>query len=155
MFLTPDKDTYDELKEFAQRHESYDGGDQGLLNVFFGDGTMGHRLNQSSQKDGTESSHDSPTVGDQQQQIVSAAARSWYRLSCTYNMELHKVYRLNIPAVLRYQTEHKVVHFIGKDKPWHFVGGKVDMPEDPSPYIKFYAEMVKKWWEVRRSLGEI
>ena len=53
MFLTPDTQTYEELRMFAQSHESYDRGDQGLLNVFFGDGTMGHPLKRLLGRDAT------------------------------------------------------------------------------------------------------
>ncbi len=48
-------------------------------------------------------------------------------------MELHKVFRLNIPAVRRYQGEHKVLHFIGKDKPWHCVDGISRDARGPKP----------------------
>lgn len=48
------------------------------------------------------------------------------------------------PAVRRYQDEVKVLHFIGKDKPWHFADGRVDT--DGSAYGHVYAEMVGKWW---------
>ncbi len=156
MFLTPDQSTYDELKRFAMTNESYDGGDQGVLNAFFGDGTMSHPLKRLLGKDGAcSNTGDDHIASDQKMQRDSLPARLWYPLSYTYNMELHKVYRLNIPAVLRYRAEHKVIHFIGKDKPWHFVNGELDTPEEPSPYYKFYSEMVGKWWKVRRSLGEI
>ena len=70
-------------------------------------------------------------------------------------MALHKVFRLNIPAVLRHRAEHTVLHFIGRDKPWHFVNGKVEKPEESSPYFEFYTEMVGRWWDVRRSLTEV
>ncbi len=159
MFLTPDKATYDELCEFAKVHESFDGGDQGLLNVFFGDGTRGHPLkrvlaDQEVAANG-RSGNGYTLVSDHQQLSQKAAAKNWYRLSFTYNMEMHKVFRLNIPAVLRYRDEHKVLHFIGKDKPWHFKDGKVEAPADAGAYFKFYSEMVGRWWDVRRSLIEI
>src|SRR5262245_9821415 len=104
---------------------------------------MGHPLKRLLAKDATRTQRESyEIVGNQQLQKSLAPVRNWYRLSHTYNMELHKVFRLNIPAVRRYQGEHKVLHFIGKDKPWHCVDGIVEMPEDPSPYLLFYAEMV-------------
>nr|XP_036582883.1 glycogenin [Colletotrichum truncatum]KAF6791779.1 glycogenin [Colletotrichum truncatum] len=138
MLLRPDMKTYDELMSFASKVDSFDGGDQGLLNVFFGDGTRNHP-SQLLLK-GTRQTED------------AAAERNWFRLSFTYNMEMHKVYRFYIPAALRYRDEHKVLHFIGKDKPWHFDGGKVEMPEDASAYHHFYADMVGKWWDTRRSM---
>lgn len=52
------------------------------------------------------------------------------------------------PAVRRYQDEVKVLHFIGKDKPWHFADGRIDT--DGSAYGQIYAEMVGKWWSAWR-----
>jgi len=153
MFLTPDRATHEELLAFAASHESYDGGDQGLLNVFFGDGTRGHPLKEVLSSSSSDNATNEATNGSTRKNGKSSSSRNWFRLSFTYNMEMHKVFRLNIPAALRYRDEHKVLHFIGKDKPWHFPDGKVDVPEDASPYFRFYAEMVGKWWEVRRSLG--
>ena len=144
MLITPDERTYADLLDFAKIHESFDGGDQGLLNVFFGDGTYGHpakeALRENSDANGTKALADGDT------------SRNWYRLSFTYNMEMHKVYRMYISAVQRYKDEHKILHFIGKDKPWHFTDGKVDDEGDTSAYFKFYVDMVGKWWDIRRSL---
>ena len=145
MLITPDEQTYTDLLDFAKYHESFDGGDQGLLNVFFGDGTRGHPVKELLHKkcdlDATKTPGNKPS------------SRNWYRLSFTYNMEMHKVYRMYISAVHRYQDEHKILHFIGKDKPWHFPDGKVDDEGDTSAYSKFYIDMVGKWWEIRRSLN--
>jgi glycogenin glucosyltransferase len=77
----------------------------------------------------------------------------WYRLSCTYNLAMHQVYRLYIPATLRYANEHKVLHFIGKLKPWHFLTGKVPLADDAAAYEQFYAAMVERWWDMRRSIA--
>ena len=142
MLLKPSSTTFAELQKLAGEIESFDGGDQGLLNVYFGDGTLGHPIKHllTSSQGGNTTRATSNAGGD----------RSWYRLSFTYNMEMHKVYRFYIPAVLRYRSEHKVLHFIGKDKPWHFTDGKVDNPADAPAYFNFYVEMVEKWWEVRR-----
>jgi glycogenin glucosyltransferase len=144
MLLRPSTATFAELKKLADEVESFDGGDQGLLNIYFGDGTYGHPMKPLLATD-TEAGR---TVGTH----AERTAHTWYRLSFTYNMEMHKVYRFYIPAVLRYRREHKVLHFIGKDKPWHFADGKVENPEDAPAYFQFYAEMVGKWWEVRRQV---
>jgi glycogenin glucosyltransferase len=153
MLLTPKDSTYRELCEFAKVHESYDGGDQGILNVFFGDGTRGHPANEivsaAKATNGVQNG-DAAVSAD----ASAEPKRNWFRLSFTYNMEMHRVFRLNIPAVRRYKNERKVLHFIGKEKPWHFDDGNVPAPENASPYSEFYAEMVGKWWEVRRSLGQ-
>ena len=149
MLLTPDESTYQDLLALARTEESFDGGDQGLLNVFFGDGTRNHPAKTAIQQhqQAQVPSSSSPSA-------PSPPARNWYRLSYTYNMEMHKVFRMYIPAVLRYRDEHKVLHFIGKDKPWHFDDGRVDVPDDASEYFKFYAEMVGRWWEVWRGVKQ-
>lgn len=133
MLLKPNPNIYSDLIKLAQEIESFDGGDQGILNSYFGDGTRGHPMKQLLAKN----------------ENIGCDIHSWYRLSFTYNMEMHKVYRMYIPAALRYRTEHKVLHFIGKEKPWHFSNGEVGHMEDASAYSLFYGEMVKRWWEVR------
>lgn len=134
MLLRPNEDTFEELCKFAKTRESFDGGDQGLLNVFFGDGTRNHPS----------------TFLTKEKDELSEDSKGWFRLSFTYNMEMHKVYRLYIPAAMRYQDEHRILHFIGKQKPWHFEDGQVQLEEDAGPYDKFYADMVKRWWEVEK-----
>ncbi|KLU90050.1 D-galacturonic acid reductase [Magnaporthiopsis poae ATCC 64411] len=91
------------------------------------------------------------TAGDRTSEETGG---TWHRLSFTYNIELYRMYRLNMPAMLRYKDQHKVLHFIGKEKPWHFADGVVDISQDPSPYLRFYADNVARWWRVRRSLPE-
>ncbi|KAF9881211.1 glycogenin [Colletotrichum karsti] len=149
MLLRPDAATHAELTAFAARVDSFDGGDQGLLNVFFGDGTRNHPatllLRNSEKKKASSKKTDTAAA-------AAAEERNWYRLSFTYNMEMHKVYRFYIPAALRYRDEHKVLHFIGKDKPWHFDDGRVEVEDDAGPYQRFYADMVGKWWDTRRSI---
>lgn len=113
MFLTPCEGTYAELRQFTKLHESFDGGDQGILNAFFGDGSFSHPYKEllvdDRQINGIEN-------GDGQA-VKAQPTRNWYRLSFTYNIEIHKVYRYYVPAILRYKDKHKVLHFIGKDKP--------------------------------------
>ncbi|TEA17964.1 Glycogenin-1 [Colletotrichum sidae] len=158
MLLRPDAATHADLTAFAGRVDSFDGGDQGLLNIFFGDGTRNHpsrlllRKNLADGADGDEKESQ-----QQQQEPSSAAERNWFRLSFTYNMEMHKVYRFYIPAALRYRDEHKVLHFIGKDKPWHYEGGKVEFEggDGGNAYQAFYTDMVGKWWDTRRSLQTV
>ncbi|KAF4453116.1 glycosyltransferase family 8 [Fusarium albosuccineum] len=140
MLLKPSDSTFSELRQFAAVTPSFDGGDQGLLNIFFGDGTRHHPCKTL---DATQSSVS---------KLGESGERNWYRLSFTYNMAMHKVYRLYIPAALRYKNEHKILHFIGKMKPWHFEGGQVPLSDDSSPYERFYADRVNHWWQVRRSL---
>ncbi|WQF79812.1 Putative glycosyl transferase, family 8, nucleotide-diphospho-sugar transferase [Colletotrichum destructivum] len=147
MLLRPDPATHAELTRFAACVDSFDGGDQGLLNVFFGDGTRSHpsRLLLQNKKPGSRD----PGEGEDH----GGTGRNWFRLSFTYNMEMHRVYRFYIPAALRYRDEHKILHFIGKDKPWHYEGGRVDVPDDAGAYHQFYVDMVGKWWNTRRSMA--
>ncbi|KAI3572909.1 family 8 glycosyl transferase [Fusarium oxysporum f. sp. albedinis] len=141
MLLKPCSSTFSELRQFASKTASFDGGDQGLLNIFFGDGSRHHP--SMSYKDAQH------VLG----QNSVAHERNWYRLSCTYNLAMHQVYRLYIPATLRYANEHKVLHFIGKLKPWHFSKGKVPLADDAAAYEQFYAAMVERWWDMRRSIA--
>jgi glycogenin glucosyltransferase len=141
MLLKPSSSTFSELRQFASRTASFDGGDQGLLNIFFGDGSRHHP--SMSYKDAQH------VLG----QNSFAHERNWYRLSCTYNLAMHQVYRLYIPATLRYANEHKVLHFIGKLKPWHFSNGKVPLADNAAAYEQFYAAMVERWWDMRRSIA--
>ncbi|KAL8348723.1 hypothetical protein RB598_001815 [Gaeumannomyces tritici] len=188
MLLAPDAGTHAALLRLAARTASFDGGDQGLLNMFFGDGPHAQQHHQQGRKASTGGMSDSADsgvalgAGGQQeaegeertasplgpvQEEVPApltigenhhhgggggGGSTWHRLSFTYNIEMHRVYRLYMPAILRYRDEHKVLHFIGRDKPWHFADGMVDVSKDPSPYSRFYADMVARWWRVRRSL---
>ncbi|KAK2670187.1 Glycosyl transferase, family 8 [Fusarium oxysporum f. sp. vasinfectum] len=141
MLLKPSSSTFSELRQFASKTASFDGGDQGLLNIFFGDGSRHHP--SMSYKDAQH------VLG----QNSVTHERNWYRLSCTYNLAMHQVYRLYIPATLRYANEHKVLHFIGKLKPWHFSKGKVPLADDAAAYEQFYAAMVERWWDMRRSIA--
>ncbi|KAF3402914.1 Glycogenin-1 [Talaromyces pinophilus] len=136
MLLKPNLTIFNDLTRLVEEIESFDGGDQGILNLYFSDGTRGHPMQQLL----TEKEN------------IGCTIHSWYRLSFTYNMEMHKVYRMYIPAVRRYQHEHKVLHFIGKEKPWHFPNGEVDHVENASAYYLFYGEMVKRWWDVHRQV---
>lgn len=150
MLLRPDAATHAELKSFASKVDSFDGGDQGLLNVFFGDGTRNHPATLLLKRKG--SGKEPGSDDDDDDDDGAGAGRNWYRLSFTYNMEMHKVYRFWVPAALRYRDEHKVLHFIGEDKPWHFDEGRVEVPDDAGVYQHFYADMVGKWWDTRRSI---
>lgn len=92
MVIKPSQDVFSTLTRLAGTEASFDGGDQGLLNQYFGDGTSGHPA------------HLALTGG----QLDPSRGPAWYRLSYTYNMEMHKVYRMYVPAVLRYRSQHKV-----------------------------------------------
>lgn len=109
LVLTPSFSTFASLHAKALKGESFDGGDQGLLNTYF--------------------------------------EHKWERLSFLYNLEMYRTYRLYMPAINRVKGEIKVVHFIGKVKPWDLVGGEVETV-DGSAFEGFYREMVGTWWGV-------
>jgi alpha-N-acetylglucosamine transferase len=107
MVLEPSHTTYEELRQLGLKGESFDGGDQGLLNVKF---------------------------------------RQWEKLSFMYNMELYPTYRLYMPAVNKWKDEIKIIHFIGKRKPWAVDPN--EKPIDDTAYSKFYQEALRKWWGI-------
>ncbi|KAL5108980.1 Glycogenin-1 [Taenia crassiceps] len=82
---TPSLDTYRALLDFALSEGSFDGGDQGLLNLFFSDW---------STKDIRR------------------------HLPFTYNCIAQAFYSYP-PAMKRFGSQIRVVHFIGAAKPWH------------------------------------
>lgn len=137
MLLKPSSVVFKKLCQHALTVESFDGGDQGLLNTFFGDGSRGH---------------ESEILHLNSNDLSAANRKTWFRLSFTYNMEMHKVYRLYIPAAMRYQDQHHILHFIGKQKPWHFEDGHISLEDNAGAYDEFYANMVKRWWGVERLL---
>lgn len=68
------------------------------------------------------------------------AHRPWHRLSFTYNCAPNAEYQWE-PAYRHYKSDIKVVHFIGKDKPWikgrHALSGS-----------GVYRELLSRWWAV-------
>ncbi|SCU96247.1 LAFA_0G05204g1_1 [Lachancea sp. 'fantastica'] len=90
--LVPDRRVYDQLAAFVLNTESIDGADQGVLNQFF---------NPACQRE----NH-------------AEAATGWIRLPFAYNMTIPNAGYQNVPAVKYFRDEIKLVHFIGKDKPW-------------------------------------
>lgn len=91
MVLTPSTDLYERLLQLAGTMPSFDGGDQGLLNIFFGDGNcQGLREAQTTINEGQEKGNDDlPGVvclGD-----CYSCTKSWYRLSYGYNVQLNRV----------------------------------------------------------------
>lgn len=80
------------------------------------------------------------------QGLLNEYFHEFHKLSFMYNLELHRVYRLYMPAILHYRDDLKIAHFIGKDKPWNLKRGSP--PCDDSTYSRFYAELVERWWVV-------
>lgn len=130
--LRPSAALFAELAARAATEPSFDGGDQGLLNSFFGDGTRGHASRRAllgspspiitaaatvdDEKRSVEDEDEeeetrlrpSPAVKDRRSDsgvdlsegmtmtamttaAASAIDRDWFRLSFTYNMEMHRV----------------------------------------------------------------
>ncbi|KAH7720152.1 UVT-5 protein [Aphelenchoides avenae] len=83
--FVPSIETYRELLNFALTHGSFDGGDQGLLNEFFGDWWS----------------------------LPPA-----HRLPFIYNVSRAITYTY-APALKRFADQIKIVHFLGREKPWH------------------------------------
>ncbi|XP_077411102.1 glycogenin-1b isoform X1 [Vanacampus margaritifer] len=80
----PSVETYDKLLQYCTEHGSFDGGDQGILNGFFGDW---------------------------------ATADISKHLPFIYNLSSIAIYTY-LPAFKHYGVNAKVVHFLGKTKPW-------------------------------------
>lgn len=74
----PSDETYEKLVKSMIDNGSFDGADQGLLNLFF---------------------------------------RNWNRLPFTYNTSISAVYSY-LPAFLQFEKDIKILHFLGKSKPW-------------------------------------
>lgn len=82
--FVPSEQTYNDLVQFALKHGTFDGGDQGLLNQYF-----------SSWRDSDHT----------------------HRLRFVYNVTTVAIYGY-AAAIKRNEDQVKIVHFIGKQKPW-------------------------------------
>ncbi|KAF2395534.1 nucleotide-diphospho-sugar transferase, partial [Trichodelitschia bisporula] len=102
MVLTPDRETFGEIKELADSSASFDGADQGLLNQYY-------------------------------------EPRGWHRLSFTYNTTPNAQYQWE-PAYRHYKDSIKMVHFIGRPKPWTLA--------PPQGGSETYNELLGHWWTV-------
>lgn len=67
--------------------------------------------------------------------------RGWHRLSFTYNCTPNAEYQWE-PAYKHYKSNIKMVHFIGKNKPW-FKGR-----QSRSKQGGIYSDLVNQWWAV-------
>lgn len=122
MVLRPSAALFADLTARAAVEASFDGGDQGLLNAFFGDGTRGHPARHAlfgpaplgpaaadgqDDKGPEEEEEDDEALSplrrpvakdrrsdsgvDLPETTTSDTERNWFRLSFTYNMEMHRV----------------------------------------------------------------
>jgi len=69
------------------------------------------------------------------------------RLPFTYNVVSQAFYSY-LPAFIKFNSDIKVVHFLGRVKPWNHtfnrVTNRVDIQEDPG----HDASYLQKWWEI-------
>jgi glycogenin glucosyltransferase len=66
--------------------------------------------------------------------------KPWHRLSYTYNCTPNAEYQWE-PAYRHYKSDIKLIHFIGKDKPW--MKGRHGMNA-----TGIYRELLGRWWAV-------
>lgn len=89
MVIKPSKEKYQELHELATKELSIDGADQGILNQFF-----------------NPMCHDGDRLTE------------WIRLPFFYNVTSPNAGYQYSPAIKFFANKLKLVHFIGKNKPW-------------------------------------
>ncbi|CEP64479.1 glycosyltransferase family 8 protein LALA0_S11e05094g [Lachancea lanzarotensis] len=116
--LVPDKTVYERLARFVLSTESIDGADQGVLNQFF---------NPACQKE----QHAETETG-------------WIRLPFFYNMTIPNGGYQNAPAAKYFKDEIKLVHFIGKNKPWKTVADEKD-DEYRQQWWRLYLQLVEQY----------
>ncbi|KAI9739854.1 MAG: glycogenin glucosyltransferase [Claussenomyces sp. TS43310] len=97
-----------------------------------------------------------PSFDGGDQGLLNAHFPAFHRLSACYNLELHHVYRIYMPAFHHFRPRLALVHFIGRVKPWHLgprgsIAAAAAAPED-SAYARLYDDFVARWWAVYRSL---
>lgn len=66
--------------------------------------------------------------------------RNWHRLSFTYNLTPNAEYQWE-PAYRYYKSNIKMVHFIGRDKPW-------TQGRSRQASSGVYTELLARWWAV-------
>lgn len=114
--IVPDLDIYAELAEYVMSTISVDGADQGVLNQYF-----------------------NPNCRFGSRQSTIGGENGWIRLPFTYNVTVPNAGYQNAPAVHFFRSQIKLVHFIGRDKPWITRSQASDRTNDS------YRD---KWWQV-------
>lgn len=94
MMLIPDADTASVLQNYIIENTSIDGSDQGILNQFFNQNCCTDEL------------------------VKDSFSREWVQLSFTYNVTVPNLGYQSSPAMNYFKPSIKLIHFIGKHKPW-------------------------------------
>ena len=94
MMLIPDADTASVLQNYVIENTSIDGADQGILNQFFNQNCCTDEL------------------------LKETFPREWVQLSFTYNVTTPNLGYESSPAMKYFKPTIKLIHFIGKHKPW-------------------------------------
>ncbi|KNE55558.1 hypothetical protein AMAG_17793 [Allomyces macrogynus ATCC 38327] len=117
--LVPSIDTYRALRAHLREHGSLDGGDQGLLNAFFG---AAWRVDPAR------------------------------RLPFTDNMTPTANY-MYLPALRAFASSVRVLHFIGRIKPWHcFCSADGTALHAPHGLAEEVKDLMRRWWAVHAVL---
>lgn len=112
--FVPNMDTYTSLLNFAVTTGSFDGGDQGLLNLFFSDW---------------------------------ATKDIRRHLPFLYNVISQSLYSY-APALTRFRNQIRVIHFIGKEKPWLTEVDPHGKVICPSHLNTGASEFLQLWWDL-------
>ncbi|CAI4034812.1 hypothetical protein SMKI_11G2630 [Saccharomyces mikatae IFO 1815] len=94
MMLIPDADTASVLQNYIIENTSIDGSDQGTLNQFFNQHCCTDEL------------------------LKETFPREWVQLSFIYNVTIPNLGYQSSPALNYFKSTIKLIHFIGKHKPW-------------------------------------
>ncbi|KAJ3366167.1 Glycogenin-1 [Allomyces javanicus] len=121
MVIEPNLTTFHALRTELRTHGSLDGGDQGLLNQFFG---------------------------------AAWRANPALHLPFTDNVTPSQNY-MCIPALRAFGDSIRIVHFIGRVKPWHCRTGPNGHMVAPGPVSEDLRLLVQRWWTVRAILTEM
>lgn len=95
LMLVPDADMASQLQKFLLDHVSIDGADQGILNQFF-----------------------NPNCNLDTSTIEKSLSNEWIRLPFIYNVTMPNYGYQCSPAIKYFESQVKLVHFIGENKPW-------------------------------------
>ncbi|KAJ3367417.1 Glycogenin-1 [Allomyces arbusculus] len=121
MVIEPSLATFRALRDELSSHGSLDGGDQGLLNQFFG---------------------------------TAWRANPAQHLPFTDNVTPSQNY-MCIPALRAFGEAIRIVHFIGRVKPWHCRAGPNGHIVTPGPVSEDLRLLVQRWWTVRAILTDM